>query len=73
MTIKKTNFIDISTNNIIFNKFANKKTLFVIFLLPILFIAVYNPNFFHSANALNSSNSVIESIPIKLSIKFKYQ
>jgi hypothetical protein len=60
MTIKRTNFIDISTNNILFNKFANKKTLLVIFLLPILFIAVYNPNFFHYANALNSSNSVID-------------
>lgn len=61
MTIKKTNFIDISTTyDIIFNKFANKKTLLIIFLLSVLFIVVNNPNFFFSANALNSSNRVID-------------
>jgi hypothetical protein len=60
MTIKKINFVDVSTYNIIFNKFANKKTLLVMFLLPILFMAVYSPNFFHPANAINSSNSVVD-------------
>src|SRR6185312_15337091 len=60
MTIKKINFIDVYTYNIIFDKFANKKTLLVMFLLPILFMAVYSPNFFHSANAINSSNSVVD-------------
>ena len=59
MTIEKTNNINILKFSIITNKVANKKKLLIVFLLPILFIAVNNPNFY-PANALNSSNNVVD-------------
>ncbi len=60
MTIEKINFIDVLKSNIILNILSNKKMLLSIFLLPIfLFIAV-NSHYFYSANALSSSNNVVD-------------
>lgn len=59
MTIEKINFIDMLKSNIILNILSNKKMLLSLFLLPILFIAVNSHNFY-SANALSSSNNVVD-------------
>ena len=59
MTIEKINFIDMLKSNIILNMLSNKKMLLSVFLLPILFIAV-NSHYFYSANALSSSNNVVD-------------
>ncbi len=60
MTIEKINFIDALKSNIILNILSNKKVLLSVFLLPVfLFIAV-NSYYFYSANALSSSNNVVD-------------
>lgn len=60
MTIEKINFIDVLKSNIVLNILSNKKLLLFIFLLPVfLFIAV-NSHYFYSANALSSSNNVVD-------------